>query len=70
MISDKSLKEWESWKEVCAKMQKIFNISEYEFNSRADIRELMVLVEVWGYDSYILRKENNNDEPRGVLWKG
>jgi hypothetical protein len=70
MIGDKCYKEWQSWVEVCSKIQKIFNISEEEFNSREGIRELMVLIEKWGYDSHILRRKNHNDEPRGLLWKG
>ena len=48
--------EYRAWRDMCEKIQSIFNITDKEFNDRPDIKELMILVSHWGYEFAVLRE--------------
>lgn len=52
-------KEFTSWKKMCKQIQSMLNLTDSEFNSSSDIRELCQKIAIWGYQFAILKEQSN-----------
>lgn len=60
--------EHKAWQTVCEKLKIMLSMDSAQFNASADVKELVTLIEKYGYAEYSRRTALGHTTPDGVFF--